>query len=183
MTPDEFWAVVDRVSDQDTEAAAAKLATELEPLSPERLVAFEAQFVAQMARANTYRHLGAAEVILGFTSEDVFVDFRTWVLYQGRAVYDAFVADPDSLAAHGPSDDEQIGAAELLESTPIEAWQTRTGRDPFAEGSGAPDGGDVYDEPSGTPVERSQLAARYPRLTAAYVGGDPSAGPAPVRPR
>ncbi|WP_374970630.1 DUF4240 domain-containing protein [Terrabacter sp. BE26] len=183
MSPDEFWAVVDRVAGPDPAAAADALTGELQAMPVEQIVAYEKQFTAQMARANTFLHRAAAETIMGYTSQDVFVSFRTWVLYQGREVFDAFVADPDSLAGRGPTDDEQIGASETLELAPIEAWQAKTGRDPSSAGSGAADGGSVYEDPMGTPVDRALLAARFPRLTAAYVGGAPSNGPAPIRTR
>jgi hypothetical protein len=181
MSPDEFWAVVDRVADPDPVDASAALTEQLRAMPADRVVAYEKQFVAQMARANTFVHRAAAETIMGYTSQDVFVSFRTWVLYQGRTVFDAFVADPDSLAGHGPVDGEQIGMSESLEFAPMEAWQANTGRDPYADGSGAPDGGSVYTEPTGKPLDRSQLASRFPRLTAAYVGATSPELPAPIR--
>lgn len=67
----------------------------------------------------------------------------------------------------------------------------QTGRDPEEdedededadEDSALPDHGSVYDEPSGTQIDVSGLARRFPRLTAAYVGGSPQA-PAPVERR
>ncbi|MFC7597421.1 DUF4240 domain-containing protein [Terrabacter sp. GCM10028922] len=179
MTSDQFWAIVDRVASRDPEGAAESLTSALEALGPEGVLAYEAQFVEQMKRSNTYLHLAAAEAVMGFTSEDVFVSFRTWVLYQGRVVYDAFVSDPDSLAAHGPDDDEQVGAAEELEFTPLDVWSELTGRDPDDEDSDVPDHGAIYEEPSGTPVDASRLASRFPRLTAAYAGGSPES-PAPI---
>ncbi|GAA2031048.1 hypothetical protein GCM10009740_21010 [Terrabacter terrae] len=183
MSPDEFWALVDGVAGPDPAAAARALTDQLRAMPVERIVAYEKQFVAQMARANTFVHRAAAETIMGYTSQDVFVNFRTWVLYQGRTVFEAFVADPDSLAGRGPVDDEQIAMTEPLEFAPTEVWQAKTGRDPYDEGSGAPDGSSVYAEPIGTPVDRSQLATRFPRLTAAYVGPAAPGVPAPVRTR
>lgn len=183
MSPDEFWAVVDRIAGPDPETAAHHLAAELRQLGPERVAAYEQQFVRQMARSNTYLHLAAAETIMGFTSDDVFVSFRTWVLYQGRDVYDAFVDQPDSLAGHGPTDDEQIGMAETLEFTPSEVWSQATGRDPLADGSGFPADDSVYAEPTGTPIDRAEFATRFPKLSGGYIGGEASGGPAPVRTR
>ncbi|MBW8732411.1 MAG: DUF4240 domain-containing protein, partial [Terrabacter sp.] len=128
----------------------------------------------------TSLHRAAAETVMGSTSQDVFVTFRTWVLAQGREVYNAFVTDPDSLAAHGPDDDEQVGAAESFESVALDVWSTQTGRDPYAEGSGVPVGDSVYDEPTGTALDDAQRLARFPRLAATYVGGSPADGPAPI---
>ena len=60
----------------------------------------------------------------------------------------------------------------------------QTGRDPEDEDedSALPDHGSVYDELSGTQIDVSELARRFPRLTAAYVGGSPQAS-APVERR
>jgi len=118
--------------------------------------------------------------VLGYVNEDVFVSFRTWVLAQGRAVYEAFVAAPDSLAAHGPDDEEQVAAAESVENVALDVWSQQTGRDPFADGPGVPDSGAVYSEPRGTALDDAQRAARFPRLTGTYRGGSPTDGPAPV---
>lgn len=183
MDTDRFWQLVDAAASPDPESAAESLHTALSALPPDEVLAFEAEFVRQMGRSNTMVHLGAAETIMGFTSEDVFVSFRTWVLAQGRAVYDAFVTDPDSLAGHGPEDDEQVGAAELVEGVALDVWGAQTGRDPFADDSDVTAGDSLYDEPTGTRLAESERVARFPRLAAAYVGGDPSGGPAPIQRR
>ncbi|WP_196805908.1 DUF4240 domain-containing protein [Terracoccus sp. 273MFTsu3.1] len=183
MDTDQFWRLVDRAASPDAAGAAESLYGALSALPPDDVLAFEREFVRQMDRSNTFLHHAAAETMMGSTSQDVFVGLRTWVLAQGRDVYDAFVADPDSLAAHGPDDDEQIGAAESFEGVALDVWSTQTGRDPFADGSGVPVGDSVSDEPRGTRLDEAQRRARFPRLTAAYVGGDPSVGPAPVQRR
>jgi len=180
MDTDQFWRLVDRAASPDPAAAAESLYDALSALPPDDVLAYEREFVRQMGRSNTLVHHAAAETIMGYTSQDVFVSFRTWVLAQGREVYDAFVADPDSLAPHGPTDDEQVGAAESFEGVALDVWSTQTGRDPFAEGSGVPVGDSVYDEPRGTRLDEAQRLARFPRLTAAYVGGSPTDGPAAV---
>lgn len=180
MDTDRFWQLVDRAASADPAAAAESLYDALSALPPEEVLAFERELVRQMGRSNTFLHHAAAETVMGSTSPDVFVSFRTWVLAQGREVYDAFVADPDSLASHGPDDDEQVGAAESFEGVALDAWSAQTGRDPYAEGSGVPVGDSVYDEPSGTRLDDAQRLARFPRLAAAYVGGSPADGPAPI---
>ena len=180
METDRFWQLVDRAASADPAAAAESLYDALSALPPEDVLAFERAFVRQMSRSNTSLHRAAAETVMGSTSQDVFVTFRTWVLAQGREVYEEFITDPDSLAAHGPDDDEQVGAAESFESVALDVWSTQTGRDPYAEGSGVPVGDSVYDEPTGTALDDAQRLARFPRLAATYVGGSPADGPAPI---
>jgi hypothetical protein len=182
MTPEHFWQVVDGVAAPDTEQVAEALDRVLGTLDADALVGYEERFLAEMARSNTYRHHAAAEVIMGFTSEDVFTDFRTWVLYQGHEVYDAFVADPDSLAGRGPVDDEQVGMAEELEFLPQERWGRLTGRDPFGDDSHWPCEPWVDAEPTGRPLDADERSVGFPRLRAVYVGG-PASEPAPITPR
>lgn len=183
MTTDEFWQVVDRAAAADPDAAAGALEVELSRMDAATVAAFGAEYYRQMLRSDTWLHLAAAETVMGFTSDDVFRDFRTWTLFQGRAVYDAFVADPDSLAGRGPQDDEQVGMAEDLEYLPVQTWEQLTGKDPFESGSGWPEDPEPFAEPSGSRLTEQQRAQRLPRLSAAYVGGSADGGVVPITPR
>ena len=138
-----------------------------------------------MSRTNTPRHLGSATVIMGFTSEDVFVSLRTWVLYQGSDVYGSYVTDPDSLAENGPTDDELVGMAEELEFMPEAVYEEKTGSD---LASALPDDLSVYDEPHGPAIDMryEALATQFPRLAASYLptpaptGRPIESGPRPI---
>lgn len=44
--------------------------------------------------------VGAAYLINGGRSDDGFDHFRGWLLTQGRATWQAALAEPDSLASH-----------------------------------------------------------------------------------
>ncbi len=183
MTTDEFWQVVDHVSGPDPDAAASVLEAELARMDDATIAAFGAEYYRQMLRSNTWLHLAAAQTVMGFTSDDVFRNFRTWTLFQGRVVYDAFVADPDSLAGRGPRDDEQVGMAEELEYLPVQTWEQHTGTDPFEAGSGWPEDPESFAQPTGSRLTEQQRAQRLPRLSAAYVGGGADGGAVPVTPR
>ncbi len=186
MSEEQFWSVIDGTASSDVEQQADAVSARLATLSADDLLGYKRRFIEVVNRSNTFRHLGAAGVIMGSTSEDVFVSFRTWVVYQGREVYTAFVADPDSLAARGPTDDEQVGASEALEFLPEEVWATLSDK-------GFPDldGPTVYDDPTGPQVDTAYgaLAARFPALASAYLpdpppkGSPTSDGPRPIRRR
>lgn len=123
-------------------------------------------------------HYSAAQVVMGYVTQDVFVDFRTWVVFQGRRNFDGFRADPDSLAGWGPTDDEQLGAAEVLEFLPE---QVAGGSPAWAN-----DDESVYIEPTGTPEDLTYavLQQRFPRLARVYLrSGDPSMTPVQEGPR
>lgn len=173
MPEAEFWSIVDGTASTDLEVQAVAIDQRLEGLRPSELLAYEQRFVEVANRSNTSKHLGAAEVIMGYTSQDAFVDFRTWVLYQGSEVYTAFVKDPDSLAAHGPSNDEQVSGAQLLELVPAQRFTSLTGTEPPET-----NGPTVYQPPTGDPTDSSYaaLAARFPKLAAAYLPDPPPSG-------
>jgi hypothetical protein len=170
MSPQDrlFWTIVDRVAEPSTEAVIEALHGELSKLTPAQLIGYQKSFVAAMSKTNTPRHLGSATVIMGFTSDDVFVSLRTWVLYQGSDVYGSYVTDPDSLAPNGPTDDEQVGMAEELEFMPEAVYEEMTGND---LASALPDEPTVYDQPQGPAIDmRSEsLAKQFPRLAASYL--------------
>lgn len=183
MSEDEFWKVADGTAGDDVEAQAGAIDARLSAMSPDELLAYHRRFVELSNRSNTFTHLGAAQVIMGFVSDDAFDSFRTWVLYRGRDLYTDFVRDPDTLADHGPTDDEQVGAAEFLEFAALQRWMSQTGKE-------FPDLGDagLYGAPTGAKIDTSypSLATRFPKLAAAYLpdpaptGSPWSDGPRPI---
>ncbi len=173
MPADSFWQLLADLPKGEA-ARLAALEARVAALSPGQQQAFGRRFILESSSLQAWRHLHAAEVVMGFVSQDVFVEFRSWVLLQGHEVAQAFHDDPDSLAPVGPSDDEQIGMAEEFEA--------------IATGS-VPDEVDVlYGPMAGARPSDSyaELAARYPRLAAAYLptplpAGSPwDSGPRPI---
>jgi len=105
--------------------------------------------------------------------DDTFTDFRSWVIAQGRATYERFLSDPDSIVDAGLEDEEELGAAELFAYTAGQVFKERVGQqiwDAFPDRDIAePDEG-----PAGDSFDASDdavLAERYPRLTTAYSDG------------
>ncbi len=95
---DRFWDIVDSTVDEDQDIQIEALQKALKKLSSEQVVAFENDFQRASVAAYRWDLWGAAYVINGGCSDDGFMDFRSWLIAQGRAVYDAAMADPESLA-------------------------------------------------------------------------------------
>ena len=74
------------------------LRTVVHDLSPEEIISFEVAFHRYLNEAYTWDLWGAAYVIHGGCSDDGFEYFRRWLVSRGRDVYEAALADPDSLA-------------------------------------------------------------------------------------
>jgi len=173
----QFWSLIEGTSSGGSpEEQADKVHERLKGLDARELVAFKSRFTSLSNSILTWNHLGAAEVIMGFTSEDVFSNFRTWVIYQGREVYTSFRDDPDSLAKDGPTSDEaQIGPARILEFLADDTYAKAGGRN---LGEDHPDAVEYRAEPAGQKIDHSYaaLAKRFPKMAAAYLPMPPPKG-------
>ena len=95
MTIDQFWKTVEGLP---TEGAEHALEGRLEHLSPEDLVAFDRHFTELFFRAYDWQLWNAAYIIKGGCSDDSFMDFRYGLISRGRAVFEAALDNPDTLA-------------------------------------------------------------------------------------
>jgi hypothetical protein len=98
MTLDEFWEHIHATKCDDPEEHAVRLVERLVALPPDDSADFEHLWWALKNQAVHMNLRGAAYVIGGGLSDDGFSDFRSWLVLQGRAVFEAALADPDSLA-------------------------------------------------------------------------------------
>jgi len=95
MTQDEFWKRLEALPAEDR---TEELKQRLEKLAPEELVAYQEHFDRTHEQAYNWELWGAAYLIGGGCSDDGFIDFRYGLISRGRKVYEAALADPDSLA-------------------------------------------------------------------------------------
>ena len=102
LTPDEFWALIDRARQRATpnseRAMLDALYRELVKLPDQELFAWYDLQQSYMALAHTPKLLAAAVLINGGSSDDRFTDFTAWLVAQGKTVYESALANPDSLA-------------------------------------------------------------------------------------
>lgn len=151
-----FWEIIDGTVDEDEDRQLEALENELEKLSPEQIVAFSRDFFAASLAAYRWDLWGAAYVINGGCSDDGFIDFRSWLIAQGKAVYDAALAEPESLADHIKSD---FASFEEIAYVPIRVYEDKTDED-FP-----PSTGSYPSKPAGERWEEDDLAVLFPRLT------------------
>lgn len=103
MDRQQFWALIEAAkaaSGGDCTRQAAQLVAALRQRSPDDILAYHRVELELMAESYRWDLWGAAYLINGGCSDDGFDYFRGWLLTQGRATWEAAVADPDSLAAH-----------------------------------------------------------------------------------
>lgn len=97
MEPERFWQLIE--SSRTTDDPLPSLGLALEELPREELVAFQRQLERMHAQACRADLRGAAYLTGGDPSEESFSDFRYGLIGLGQAVYEAALADADSLAA------------------------------------------------------------------------------------
>ncbi|NHC14358.1 DUF4240 domain-containing protein [Motilibacter deserti] len=176
MTEDDFWSLVESartaVDDPVTSAddVAEELVRRLTALPLEQIVGFQRVFDRLQDEAYRWDLWAAAYLVNGGCSDDGFMDFRGWLAAQGRAVWAAAVAAPDSLADVVPAGFDEAFSEEML-YVAISAYEAAGGdEDAFAQA--ASEDGDPVDEPAGPHVDVEDPAAFagvLPRLAARYL--------------
>jgi hypothetical protein len=170
MPADRFWELIGRTvkyeADQDAQINA--LRQELGGLSAAEIETFERAFQEQQRRAYSWDLWGAAYVMNGGASDDGFEYFQRWLISKGRKIFEAALADPDSLATMITTrEPEDLYDFELFAYVAREVWEEKTGLDadrfPY---TGAPPAA----QPAGEPFaeDPDHLAKRYPKLWARF---------------
>jgi hypothetical protein len=103
MDREQFWALIEAAkaaTDGDCRAQTAHLVAALGERSVSEVLDYDRIHDDLMAESYRWDLWGAAYLINGGCSDDGFDDFRGWLLGQGRAIWQATLAHPDSLADH-----------------------------------------------------------------------------------
>jgi hypothetical protein len=168
MDEEQFWKIIAKACRSDPRKAEEwdeRLQAELKKLAADEIVEWNHLFDRLAARAYTVDLWGAAYLINGGASDDGFYYFRCWLIGMGWEIYEAAVANPDSLAdavVRGIDAEAEIYAAAH------QAWMAVTGRpdtDPYpARNEGAELRGQNWDFDDDAEVRR-----RLPRLAAMYL--------------
>lgn len=172
MDETRFWDLIETSRDtEDLDDQLGYLTEELQQLSTTELLSFDDHFTRASHALHTWTVFGAGQAILGFVSEDVFADFRSWIISRGQDTYSHALNDPDaSLARLSTFSYEQIGAAESIAALTSDIYHEREGAhmvDAYPDRLSAdyPDGPPQGPEP---PQDQAGIAAAYPRLTQRY---------------
>jgi hypothetical protein len=171
MPADRFWRIIERAArfDDDPEAHIAGLREVLRELSVADIIAFEVAFRRYLNEAYTWDLWGAASLANSGCTDDGFEYFRRWLVSKGRDVYEAALANPDSLAEFelrpGPSGDWEF---ETIYYVAPEVFAEKGGDGDVREYS-EPEAGMGGPGPTGEPFPAGEgyhghLAWRYPNL-------------------
>ena len=180
MNKDTFWELIHKAKEkcgQDMDAMANALKDWLVERGAEQAQAFHDILHTYEDLANRYGLWDAASIMKGWCSDDGFIDFRAWLIAQGKEVYLAALRDPDSLA-----DIEVYGDCcfESLSYMGDYAYEQLTGQSAYENSD--PDSYEkwkavliediVYRDDISFPRATRALPAAYPRICAKYGGAE-----------
>jgi uncharacterized protein DUF4240 len=144
MNEQQFWDIIQRsLVAQNVEEQIDFLDNELNKLSKEEILEFDYIFRQKHEDAFTWDIWAAAYTIQGGCSDDGFMDFRGWLVYRGKEVFEKALKNSDSLA--------ELGKEKLEESEESEDFYYLTA-DAYEEITGV-EGLDVEEDPNFKPVE------------------------------
>ena len=100
LDEDAFWGMVETAKDDangDGERQVALLKERLAAMSVADIFAYDAIFTRFHVGAYHWDLWAACYIIGGGCSDDGFIDFRAWLVAQGRHIYADALRDPESL--------------------------------------------------------------------------------------
>jgi hypothetical protein len=99
MDEEKFWQLIEssQTENNDTDAQLEILQEKLEALSPDEIIAFDRIFDKFYWQSYDWKLWAAAYIINGGCSDDGFDYFRSGLILQGEKVFNAALADPESL--------------------------------------------------------------------------------------
>ena len=148
MDQGQFWDIIQRSLVAITvEEQIDFLGNELGKLSKEEILEFDYIFRQKHEEAYTWDIWAAAYTMQGGCSDDGFIDFRAWLVYRGKEVFEKALQNSDSLA--------ELGREKLEESEESEDFYYLTA-DAYEEITGV-EGLDVEEDPNFKPVEFTEL--------------------------
>ena len=126
MHEDGFWSIIEAAGAPDVcpvEQQCDAIVAALSELSKEELVAFENTRQQLLARAYTWRMLKACFLVLSYVSDDVFEDFRHWVILNGKDRFHRTLANPNCMIEYMQAKEpiEEINGEPLMMACE-EAW-------------------------------------------------------------
>ena len=131
MNEQQFWEIIQRsLKAENVEAQIEYLGNELGKLSKEDILEFDYIFRQKHEDAYTWDIWAAAYTIQGGCSDDGFIEFRAWLVYRGKDVFEKTLANSDSLAELGREKLEESEESEDFYYLTADAYEEITGKVP-----------------------------------------------------
>ena len=133
MDTDTFWRLIEkaRPRDNDPDRHCEKMTSLLAALKPEEILWFDYLFNERDREAYRRDIWSVIYKIDGGCSDDGFMDFRAWLVMQGRDVFETVLAAPDYLGEITLED--CVMSHEPFNYMPRYAYEQRTGQEEMPE--------------------------------------------------
>ena len=173
VNKDTFWSLIDQAKEHQG-GPNEWLMEQLVGMGTEQAKTFDTIARVYMDLAYQYGLWTAASVIeRGGCTDDGFMDFRQWLVGQGRGVYMAALKDPDSLADAPDYREFQYDSLPVMGDY---AYEELTGRNAFEDFDPGQydtlktelEKGIVYGEGIGYPYDADDVPDYLPRLCQKY---------------
>lgn len=177
INKETFWQFIEEAKEQcgqDMDAEICWLKAGLLRMQPEQVLKFHAIMHGYQEAAYKYGLWTAASLLMDGCTDYLFIDFRAWLIAQGKTVYMAALENPDSLA-----EVEQYGDCEfeMLSYVGNDAYVELTGRDVYEDYTAEMrdqmlaevSGGIKYHPMIEYPLEIRDAVAVYPKLGDRFV--------------
>ncbi len=177
INKDTFWQFIEEAKGQcgkDMDAMLSWIKGRLLGMQPEQILKFHTVLHGYRDAAYKYGLWTAASLLMDGCTDDLFIDFRAWLIAQGKMIYMAALENPDSLAKV-----EQYGDCEfeMLSYVGNDAYVELTGRDVYEDYTAEMrdqmlaevSGGIKYHPMIEYPLEIRDAVAVYPKLGDRFV--------------
>ena len=174
VNKDTFWALIGQAKEHPGDPSEW-LMEQLVDMGSEQAKRFDDIASAYVGLAYQYGLWTAASVMeRGGCSDDGFIDFRVWLVGQGKAVYMAALADPDSLAGAADYQDQRFSFLPYVGDC---AYEELTGRGAYQDFDPAGyqaleaelEKDIVYGDGVNYPYDLADIPAYVPRLCTKYL--------------
>lgn len=100
MNETAFWHIIELSKGNPTlsfETQCVIMSDELMAHTPEEIITFEHILRQKMELANTWPLMAASFVVCSFISDEIFEDFKAWIVGQGKTNFEKIIKDPNHI--------------------------------------------------------------------------------------
>jgi hypothetical protein len=132
MNEDEFWELIadtKRRAERSTDGQEVLLREALKQYTADEILQFDAIYFQKRNDAYTADLWDVADFVTCGGGEQPFLDFRAWLISQGKEVYEKALDDPDTLSEvlESTSREEEDARFEEFSYAALEAYEEKTG--------------------------------------------------------
>jgi hypothetical protein len=130
MNEDEFWELIadtKRRAERSTDGQEVLLREALKKYTADEILQFNAIYIQKRDDAYTGDLWDVADFVTCSGGDQAFLDFRAWLISQGKEVYEKALNDPDTLSEILESTNREDAHFELFSYAASQAYRDRTG--------------------------------------------------------